>query len=396
MDASREKAEVTSALQQMAFGTASFLHILVRARQAYLRRHNRKKSKELARYNLISRIPAQVAHLRRIINISDADCIENLRMSRNAFSRLCYLLESVGGLTDTRNVTIHEKVAIFLTVLGHRGKNQILKQDFVRSGYTVSKYFHEVLDKLFKLYPLLIVPPEPVPEDCTDERWKWFKGCLGAIDCTHINVKVAEFEKARYRTRKGDIAVNVLGVCNPDMKFIYVLSGWEGSASDDRVLSDALSRKNGLNVPNGNYYLCDGAYRNGNGFLTPYRGVKVESSSLTPQNKEQLFNLKHSCALNVMERTFRLLKMRWEVLGNNSYYSIKVQNRIIMACALLHNFIRTEMPVDPLEQQLEENLETNTTWDGHIDVIDAGESQVWSSWRNELANSMFNEWRCVQ
>ena len=30
-----------------------------------------------------------------------------------------------------------------------------------------------------------------------------------------------------------------------------MLSGWEGSAHDSKVLSDALSRRNGLKVPHG-------------------------------------------------------------------------------------------------------------------------------------------------
>ena len=35
------------------------------------------------------------------------------------------------------------------------------------------------------------------------------------------------------------------------MQINYVLSGWEGSAQDSRVLRDAISRPNGLVVPNG-------------------------------------------------------------------------------------------------------------------------------------------------
>ncbi|CAN0858457.1 hypothetical protein LINGRAHAP2_LOCUS7260, partial [Linum grandiflorum] len=65
--------------------------------------------------------------------------------------------------------------------------------------------------------------------------------------------------------------MSVLGVCNPNMDFIYCLSGWEGSAHDGRVLRDALSRPNGLKVPTGTYYLCDGGYMNSEGFLTPFR-----------------------------------------------------------------------------------------------------------------------------
>ncbi|KAL0290841.1 UNVERIFIED_CONTAM: hypothetical protein Sradi_7041700 [Sesamum radiatum] len=125
------------------------------------------------RYNLQSRIPQQVRHLCRLVEYDDMTCLRNLRMDRNAFGRLCYLLQQSGG------------------------------------------------------------------------------GYLGALDGTFIDVRVGEEAKGRYRTRKGHVAVNVLGVCNPNMQFIYVLSGWEGSAADSRVLRDALNRRNGLRVPTG-------------------------------------------------------------------------------------------------------------------------------------------------
>jgi hypothetical protein len=35
------------------------------------------------------------------------------------------------------------------------------------------------------------------------------------------------------------------------LKFIYVLAGWEGSAHDSWVLSDALLRPSGLKIPEG-------------------------------------------------------------------------------------------------------------------------------------------------
>lgn len=60
-----------------------------------------------------------------------------------------------------------------------------------------------------------------------------------------------EADKPRYRSRKNEIATNVLGVCSQDMQFIYVLPGWEGSAADSRVLRDAISRRHGLRVPHG-------------------------------------------------------------------------------------------------------------------------------------------------
>ncbi|MFQ6667892.1 hypothetical protein Gotur_033755 [Gossypium turneri] len=48
---------------------------------------------------------------------------------------------------------------------------------------------------------------------------------LGALDGTRIKIRVPTVDKPRYRTRKGDIATNMLGVCTPDMHFVYVLPG---------------------------------------------------------------------------------------------------------------------------------------------------------------------------
>jgi hypothetical protein len=79
--------------------------------------------------------------------------------------------------------------------------------------------------------------------------------CLGALDGTPVKVTVPASLKGRYRSRKADIVINVLGVCAHDMQFIYVLPGWEGSVHDGRVLQDALSRPNELRLAQGKFYL---------------------------------------------------------------------------------------------------------------------------------------------
>lgn len=44
----------------------------------------------------------------------------------------------------------------------------------------------------------------------------------------------------------------MLVACTFDMKFTYVLAGWEGSAHDGRLLRSAVSRNGSrLTVPNG-------------------------------------------------------------------------------------------------------------------------------------------------
>ncbi|XP_075490887.1 uncharacterized protein LOC142529279 [Primulina tabacum] len=237
-------------------------------------------------------------------------------------------------------------------------KNRLIGHDYLRTGQTISTHFHEVLGSVLKLHTILLVKPSPVDETCTDETWKWLKGCIGALDGTYINVHVPVLEKGKYRTRKGTIAVNVLGVCNRDMNFIYALCGWEGSAADARVLRDALSRDDGLKVERGCYYLCDNGYANVHGFLTPYRRVPYHRDAWgnrknASQNYKALFKWRHNKARNVIERAFGLLKKRRVILRSPSFYPLKTPKRIIMAWILLHNFIRAQM-LDNLVDEIED------------------------------------------
>ena len=73
------------------------------------------------------------------------------------------------------------------------------------------------------------------------------------MDGTHIKVTVPTQLKGRYRSRKADIVTNVLGVCAHEMQFIYVLPSWEGSTHDGRVPRDAITRPNGLRIPQGEF-----------------------------------------------------------------------------------------------------------------------------------------------
>ncbi|KAL8492832.1 hypothetical protein ACS0TY_024144 [Phlomoides rotata] len=182
------------------------------------------------------------------------------------------LVDSVGGLKPSRRVTVTEKVAMFLSILAHHTKNRYVKFQFKQSGQTVSKHFHA---------SLFLVKPLPVTTDSIDVRWQKFSGCLGALDGTYIDVHVPTTDKGRYRNRKGQTSVNVMGVCDMNMKFVYVLTGWEGSATDSRVLRNAITRVNGLKVPKGNYYLSDNGYPNCDEFLTPYKGVRYHLNEWT-------------------------------------------------------------------------------------------------------------------
>lgn len=112
-----------------------------------------------------------------------------------------------------------------------------------------------------------------------------------------------------------------------------------------------------------------------------------------PQNARELFNLRHTRARNIIERAFAVLKMRWGILRSASFYPLKIQVRLIMACFLLHNFIRGEMHNDPIEQHIAGATQAQEAEEGHGDpeFIDQVEpTTAWNQMRDDLASSMWN------
>ncbi|TYK00689.1 retrotransposon protein [Cucumis melo var. makuwa] len=203
-------------------------------------------------------------------------------------------------------------------------------------------------------------------------RWAW----------TYIKVNVCTTDRPTFRTRKGEIATNILGVCDTKGDFVYVLAGWEGFATDSQILRDALSRENGLQVPKGYYYLCDVGYPNAEGFLALYRGQRYHlqewrGAGNAPSNAKEYFNMKHSSASNVIEHAFSVLKGRWVILCGKSYYLLQVQCRTILACCLLHNLINREM-----------------TYCDNVDDVDEGDSTYATTTASEDINYIktTNEW----
>jgi hypothetical protein len=54
-----------------------------------------------------------------------------------------------------------------------------------------------------------------------------------------------------------------------DLKFTYVLAGWEGSVHDASILNDSLNRPDGIQFPEGKFYLGDTGYACWPGILPP-------------------------------------------------------------------------------------------------------------------------------
>jgi hypothetical protein len=54
-----------------------------------------------------------------------------------------------------------------------------------------------------------------------------------------------------FKGRKSNPTQNVMAAVSFDLKFTYVLAGWEGSTHDALILADAIEKNDGFTVPTG-------------------------------------------------------------------------------------------------------------------------------------------------
>jgi hypothetical protein len=70
---------------------------------------------------------------------------------------------------------VEERVAIFLYIFGHDQKQRLIVRRLRRSKGTITRNFQQILRCVLRLHNIVLNTPKPIPEDCNDERWKWFK-----------------------------------------------------------------------------------------------------------------------------------------------------------------------------------------------------------------------------
>jgi hypothetical protein len=95
---------------------------------------------------------------------------------------------------------------------------------------------------------------------------------LGALDGTHINCFTSAADRHASRDRKGGHTQNCLAVCSFSFRFLYFISGFEGSAADATMYMH--SHLMDFMIPEGKFYLADAGFALCDALLVPYRGVR--------------------------------------------------------------------------------------------------------------------------
>ena len=170
-----------------------------------------------------------------------------------------------------------------------------------------------------------------------------FQDCIGAIDGAHVTARVPRSQAAAYRGRKHYTSQNVLATVDFDLEFTYVLAGWEGSAHDANILSDSMSRHDGINILDGKFYLGDDGYACRTGVLSPFRKTKYHLNEFScrnyPRTPQELFNLGHSSLRVTVEWAFGALENRFKILDQKSFHPYPTQVKLVLVCCIIHNWI---------------------------------------------------------
>ena len=258
------------------------------------------------------------------------------------------------------------------------------------------------------LYPEVVKPPStetPVEIRDNKKRFPYFMDCLGALDGSHFQAHIPEKDIVRFRNHHGDVTQNVLAVVDFRMNFTYLLTGWEGTAHDGRVLWDALQNK-GFSVPDGKYYVADAGYSNCHETLTPYKKVRyhlreITTAGMQPKDMYELFNFRHSSLRNVVERTFGVFKRRWRIFDRPHEFEFRKQKQLIYALAAVHNFINMHYRVDEDYERLKphqwEGLDAHMSVESHelspnqeLDLVDERDMDAR---RDDIAAHMWQQYK---
>lgn len=188
----------------------------------------------------------------------------------------------------------------------------------------------------------------------SNEFWtEWnFPNCLGAIDGKLVHVQRPINCGAQYFNYKRSFSVNMMAVVDAHYQFLYVCVGAQGSANDASVFnasSFGKATKNSnnplclpptttlphLDIETPMVFVADEAYP-----LTTYLMKPFSSRGFSAS--ERIYNYRLSRARRVVENAFGILVNRFRILRGNMQLQPNQVNDVVLACCVLHNFMRKQ------------------------------------------------------
>ena len=112
----------------------------------------------------VNHVAEREHYINSILHESETHCVSQIRMKPIIFHQLCDILTEGDHICPTVNMSVREKVLIFVHIIGHNVRFHVIGSWFHRSTETVHRYFKVILRGVLKLYRALIrLPSEDTP-----------------------------------------------------------------------------------------------------------------------------------------------------------------------------------------------------------------------------------------
>ncbi|XP_071978747.1 putative nuclease HARBI1 [Engystomops pustulosus] len=292
-------------------------------------------------------------------DFTDAEVYQQFRLDRASILSLYEKLEVAIGAKTGRSHAVPglTKMVSAIYYMANASFQHCIAERFGFSQPTFSRFFHEVVDELFKLCTQYIAFPKTADAiRRTQAEFVQVAGMpnvIGLIDCTHVALVPPAADEYRYRNRKMFRSINVQVTVDHNNLITNVVAKYPGSTHDSFIFEHCgLNRRLQSELYRDAFLLGDNGYKLLPWLMTPY---------LRPSTpKERSFNHAHRRTRSAIERTFGILKSRFRCLdfsGGAMLYKPPIVCKVIIACCMLHNIATANRLEIDLATDLTEHIE---------------------------------------
>ncbi|XP_029347796.1 protein ALP1-like [Acyrthosiphon pisum] len=224
---------------------------------------------------------------------------------------------------------------------------------------TVSSIVKEVCVELWNvLQPLYLATP-------TEEVWKnseigfrelWnFPNCIGSIDGKHVRIKCPPKTGSSFFCYKNFCSIVLLGIVDPNYKFLIVDIGSYGRHSDSSIFENSSFYREfiqgktilppkplpGTTTPVPHVFVGDEGFKLETFLMRPFpRAVVAQNEA------KKVFNKRLSRARRVVENAFGILAQKWRVFFRPIELEVDTAEHVVKAACCLHNYLRSTSTIE--------------------------------------------------
>ncbi|XP_018574896.2 putative nuclease HARBI1 [Anoplophora glabripennis] len=271
--------------------------------------------------------------------------------------------EELGNFENNRGLPINTDIQVLATLryLAKGAYGTEIADHHGISQPSLSKIAKRVVVAIARHRERFISFPDYDEQQSIKADFYRIAGCpriVGAIDCTHINIKNPGGDyPVLFINRKGYYSLNVQVVSDSKCRIRDIVERWRGSTHDSRIWKESSLKRRFQAGDTTGILLGDNGYASTRYLLTPV---------LNPvTNAENRYNRAHCSTRNVVERLFGIWKNKFRCFFNGLNLKLETTKAAIVAAANVHNIIIN----DKLENE-RQDLSDDDNDDEHPDAED--------------------------